>query len=190
MTGGLLVSGPPESPRQGQMLRSVGRVQRCRLAKVDERLPAPSPGQEQLALQAGNPGKGRGEGAGLVNLPLHGIEPFALDWIRALLTYFGWAILQQILILGYVFRRLSEERLGARGAILVSAAIFGMLHLPNIGLVALATPSALVWTWVYSRHGNLLGVAISHGIIATIATQFLDMSTKTGIDYLENLIPG
>lgn len=118
------------------------------------------------------------------------VESFDLDWIREFLTYFGWAVFQQILILGYVFRRLRKEGLGVRGAILVSAAVFGMLHLPNMGLVAFAIPSGLIWTWSYSRHGSLLGVAISHVIIGTVMTHFLDMKTEVGIPLLEWLTVG
>lgn len=109
---------------------------------------------------------------------------FKPEWIRTLLIYIAWAWLQQLFILGYVFRRLQQNGLGARGAILLTALAFSLFHLPNPGLVALTLPSALVWTWVYSRYHNLLSVVLCHAIVGYFFQEVLGMNTRVGLNYL------
>lgn len=77
-----------------------------------------------------------------------------------------WALAQQYVLQGFVNRRaqmfLSP---GARSVILV-AAVFSLLHLPNLPLAAATFLGGLLWAAAYQRVPNLLAPAISHALLS------------------------
>ena len=77
-----------------------------------------------------------------------------------------WAFAQQYVLQGFVNHRaqmfLSP---GARSVILV-AAVFSLLHLPNLPLAAATFLGGLLWAAVYQRVPNLLAPAISHAALS------------------------
>jgi membrane protease YdiL (CAAX protease family) len=48
--------------------------------------------------------------------------------------------------------------------ILLAAAVFGALHLPNPFLALVTLVAALAWCWIYDRQPNLLPLALSHAL--------------------------
>lgn len=59
-------------------------------------------------------------------------------------------------------------------ALLASAIIFGLLHLPNVLLVALTILAGGLWCWLYQRMGRLLPLIVSHVLLATLAHAAFD----------------
>lgn len=84
-----------------------------------------------------------------------------------------WALVQQYVLLGFIYRRLREmndERAdqapGHWKVILITAAIFSGVHAPNMTLMVLTFLGALIWAWVYERAPNLYPIALSHAAIS------------------------
>lgn len=77
-----------------------------------------------------------------------------------------WAFAQQYVLQGFVNRRaqmfLSP---GVRSVILV-AAVFSLLHLPNLPLAAATFLGGLLWATAYQRVPNILAPAISHAALS------------------------
>ncbi len=77
-----------------------------------------------------------------------------------------WAFAQQYVLQGFVNRRAQMVLLaGARSVILV-AAVFSLLHLPNLPLAAATFLGGLLWAAAYQRAPNLLAPAISHAVLS------------------------
>jgi membrane protease YdiL (CAAX protease family) len=49
-------------------------------------------------------------------------------------------------------------------AILLAAALFAVVHLPNPFLTAVTFAGGLAWCAIYARHPNVLPLALSHGL--------------------------
>jgi membrane protease YdiL (CAAX protease family) len=78
---------------------------------------------------------------------------------------FCWAFAQQYVLQGFVNRR--AMTLAGRGwvSILIAAAIFGLLHLPNIWITAITFVGGVIWAAVYQRVPNLFALAITHSVM-------------------------
>ena len=78
---------------------------------------------------------------------------------------FGWALAQQYVLQGFVNRR--SMVLVGRGwqSVLIVAAVFGLLHLPNITIAAITFVGGLIWAAVYQRVPNLFALAITHSVM-------------------------
>ncbi|MFN0107746.1 MAG: type II CAAX prenyl endopeptidase Rce1 family protein [Blastocatellia bacterium] len=90
-----------------------------------------------------------------------------------------WAVIQQYVLQAFIYRRmrwmfvresaLPEEReRQARRAILATAAIFSLTHLPNLMLMLLTLLGALLWAWVYERAPNLFALGLSHALLSLL----------------------
>lgn len=88
-----------------------------------------------------------------------------------------WAVIQQYVLQAFIHRRMrwmfvsescspEERRRQARWAILATAAIFSLTHLPNLMLMLLTLLGALLWSWVYERAPNLFALGLSHAVIS------------------------
>lgn len=88
-----------------------------------------------------------------------------------------WAVIQQYVLQAFIYRRMrwllvaesaspDERRRQARWAILATAAIFSLTHLPNLMLMVLTLLGGLLWSWVYERAPNLLALGLSHAVIS------------------------
>jgi len=89
------------------------------------------------------------------------------DWpivVARLPWLVGWGFLQQIVLQGFVHRRVGEilERDDLRQAL--TAAIFAFCHLPNPPLVAATFVGGWIWARIFRRAPNLLALALSHGV--------------------------
>lgn len=74
-----------------------------------------------------------------------------------------WAAGQQF-ALQTVLLREAQAATSPRQGILLAAAVFGALHLPNPFLAPVTLVAALAWCWIYDRHPNLLPLALSHAL--------------------------
>jgi len=79
-----------------------------------------------------------------------------------------WALAQQYVIQGFINRR--GQLIFGKGwkSVLVVAAVFGLLHLPNVGLALLTFLAGAWWAAAYQRTPNLFALALSHSILAIL----------------------
>lgn len=74
-----------------------------------------------------------------------------------------WAAGQQF-ALQTVLLREAQAVTSRRTGLVLAAAVFGALHLPNPFLAPVTFLAALGWCWIYDRHPNLLPLALSHAV--------------------------
>ncbi|HET6633367.1 MAG TPA: CPBP family glutamic-type intramembrane protease [Rhodanobacteraceae bacterium] len=87
---------------------------------------------------------------------------------RQWLVYLLWALLQQLVVLAVVARRL-EWLAGHRAwAVLGAALAFALLHTPNGWLMQLTFVAELWWAWCFLRRPALLPIAVAHAIAALL----------------------
>lgn len=89
-----------------------------------------------------------------------------------------WGFGQQF-ALHTVFLRESQATLGRPAGVVVAAALFAALHLPNPFLSAMTFAGALAWCWIYDRYPNLLPLALSHAVL-TLAILYAFSEATTG----------
>lgn len=86
------------------------------------------------------------------------------------LPLFGvlWGLMQQYVLQAFINRR--AQMVWGRGAasVLVTAGVFGALHLPNLWLSVATFLAGCAWAFVYQRAPNLLALAISHSLMTVL----------------------
>ncbi len=98
-----------------------------------------------------------------------------------LITYTGWGFLQQYIFQSYLNNRLRAVVRGNLRGILLNAAIFSSVHLPNSFLMAMTFVGGLFWSYSFRRHPNLITVSISHGVLGTMLYYALPRSVTHGL---------
>ncbi|MBM7125681.1 lysostaphin resistance A-like protein [Dyella flava] len=102
----------------------------------------------------------------LIALHGHRLQPLPLAHV---LTYFGWAWLQQWLMLVVLLRRF--EQVGhqrAALAIVATAVAFALLHTPNGMLMQLCFVAELWWGWCFLRSRSVLPIGVAHALAALL----------------------
>ena len=90
------------------------------------------------------------------------------NMVQLMVVYPAWAYVQHLLVMG-VFLNLVRDGFGAGTAVAVGGLVFGALHLNHgRGFVVLTSAVGLAWSWAFLSAPNLLPLAISHGILATL----------------------
>ena len=99
-----------------------------------------------------------------------------------------WAAGQQF-ALQTVLLREAQAATSRREGILLAAAVFGALHLPNPFLAPVTLVAALAWCWIYDRHPNLLPLALSHAFCTLAILYCFDPKItgrlRVGYSYLQ-----
>lgn len=103
-----------------------------------------------------------------------GPAPIRREPLLDFLYVMVWGGAQQFVLQTVVLRE-SQAAVGSsraksrgRAAVVLAAAVFASLHLPNPFLVIVTFTGGLAWCWIYSRHPNILPLALSHAA-ATVA---------------------
>ena len=100
------------------------------------------------------------------------------DFFGNVLALVPWGGGQQWL-LQTVFLREAQSVTSRRAAIVLAAAMFAALHLPNPFLTAMTFLGALGWCAIYDRYPNIIPLALSHAI-ATLAILYAFDDAMTG----------
>jgi membrane protease YdiL (CAAX protease family) len=85
----------------------------------------------------------------------------------------AWAAGQQF-ALQTVLLREAQAATSRRTGVVLAAAVFGLLHLPNPFLAPVTLLAALAWCWIYDRHPNWLPLALSHALLTLAILYALD----------------
>ncbi len=92
-----------------------------------------------------------------------------------------WGLLQQYALQGFINRR--AQLIWGRGpsSVLVVAAMFALLHLPNPPLTFATFLGGVVWAAVYQRVPNLLALAVSHSLMTWVLVSTLPPGALNGL---------
>jgi len=84
-----------------------------------------------------------------------------------------WSLFQQLFVQSLLARNL--VRLGVRrgSTVVITALLFGAVHLPDVPLALLCTLAGAFWTVCFLRVPNLLPLALAHGWIGTLTYAWL-----------------
>ena len=112
-------------------------------------------------------------GARVDFLRWHISRPLAVQLILG----FAWGFVQQYMLQSLVNRR--AQIIWGKGwlSVLVVAAIFAGLHLPNPWLTVATFVGGVIWAAVYQRAPNILALAISHSLMTWIVVSTLPASS-------------
>ncbi|PYS64661.1 MAG: hypothetical protein DMF74_06305 [Acidobacteria bacterium] len=113
----------------------------------------------------------------------HISRPLAVQLILG----FAWGFVQQYMLQSLVNRR--AQIVWGRGwlSVLVVAAIFAGLHLPNPALTVATFVGGVIWAAVYQRAPNIFALAISHSLMTWIVVSTVPASAlhhlRIGLKY-------
>jgi len=113
----------------------------------------------------------------------HISRPLAVQLILG----FAWGFVQQYVLQSLVNRR--AQIIWGRGwlSVLVVAAIFAGLHLPNPALTVATFVGGVIWAAVYQRAPNIFALAISHSLMTWIVVSTVPASAlhhlRIGLKY-------
>jgi len=100
--------------------------------------------------------------------------------------YAIWAVFQQFILQSYFFLRL-EHLISTRAAVLLSAGLFCLVHIPNPVLVVVCLIAGLIACEIFRRKRNIYALGIAHAILGlTIAVTVPDdihRHMRVGIGY-------
>lgn len=105
-------------------------------------------------------------------------RPRPQPW-RDFLYLIFWGGGQQLALQTVVLRE--AQRATRRGAVVLAAAIFAALHLPNLFLTAVTAIGGLAWCWIYSRYPNLIPLALSHATATLVILMSFDPRITGGL---------
>jgi membrane protease YdiL (CAAX protease family) len=104
-----------------------------------------------------------------------------------LILGFGWGLVQQYALQGFMNRRAMMLLGPGWRSILIIAVIFGGLHLPNPALTLITFAGGIVWAGVYQRAPNLYALAVSHSVMTWLVVSMLPPSLlhhlRVGLNY-------
>ena len=100
---------------------------------------------------------------------------------------FGWALAQQYVLQSFFNRR--AVRVFGEGwmSVLLVAAVFSLLHLPNPWVTVITFVAGAIWGAVYQRAPNLFALALTHSIMTWFIVSTLPASMlghlRVGLGY-------
>ena len=93
-----------------------------------------------------------------------------------LLLGFGWGLVQQYVLQGFINRRAQLLWGPSWFSILLVAVIFAGLHLPNPWLTMITFAGGVIWAAVYQRAPNIFALAVSHSVMTWVLVSTLPAS--------------
>jgi hypothetical protein len=98
-----------------------------------------------------------------------------------LVWLFAWGLIQQYALQAFFNRRAQVVWGPGARSIFATAAIFGLLHMPNVWLAAATFAGGLVWSAVYQRAPNLFALGLSHCLMTVVLVSTLPASALHGM---------
>ena len=111
-------------------------------------------------------------GEGINFLRWHSERPI----LGQLFLGFGWGLVQQYVLQSFINRRAQIVRGPGWFSIILVAAIFGGLHLPNPWLTVITFAGGVIWAAVYQRAPNIFSLAVSHSVMTWVLVSTLPSS--------------
>ena len=109
-------------------------------------------------------------------------------FVRRFGLYAVWAMLQEFLLLDFFLLRLVRLLDSNIAAVVATAALFTVAHIPNLVLVPLVIVWGLVSCAVFLRNRNLYALGIAHAIlgicVAVTVPSTADHNMRVGLGYL------
>lgn len=106
-------------------------------------------------------------------------------WLDLLYLIF-WGGGQQFVLQTVVLREMQQVK--PRAGIGLAALVFAAFHLPNPLLTVVTFTGGLAWCWIYSRHPNIIPLAMSHACATLVILHAFDPRVtgylRTGARYL------
>lgn len=96
--------------------------------------------------------------------------------VGQLVLGFGWGLVQQYVLQGFINRRAQVIWGPGWLSILLVAMVFGSLHLPNPWLTVVTFGGGVIWAAVYQRAPNLFALAVSHSVMTWVLVSTLPAS--------------
>lgn len=92
------------------------------------------------------------------------------DFLGSLGPLVVWGAAQQW-VLQTVLLREGQRATSRRAGVILAAALFALLHLPNPLLTAVTFAGGVCWCTIYDRHSNIVPLAFSHAL-GTLALRY------------------
>lgn len=107
--------------------------------------------------------------------------------ILQLAAGFAWALAQQYVLQGFMNRRAMISARRGWPSVLIVAALFAFLHLPNPWVMVITFVAGLIWAAIYQRVPNLFALAITHSLMTWFIVSTLPPAAlkhlRVGIGY-------
>lgn len=103
------------------------------------------------------------------------------NWAPRLVTYLGWAFVQQAGLQTFLTRRMQAIFISPWLVSGATALTFALIHFPNPVLVPLTFAAGAFWSWSFQRAPNLYALALSHAWLAIAARYCLPVAWTHGL---------
>ncbi len=128
-------------------------------------------------------------GAMLVSWRLHMLHTWRPElFIHRYWAYAVWAVLQQFLLLDFFLLRLLRLLRSKAAAVMVTAGLFALAHLPNPILMPLTIVWGAIACALFLRYRNVYTLGMAHAIfgicIAVTVPAHIDHNMRVGLGYL------
>jgi hypothetical protein len=101
--------------------------------------------------------------------------------------YCAWATLQEFLLQSFIFVRLEAALRSGTKAVVLTAVLFALAHIPNPILLPATLLSGLVLTELFRRYRNIYALGVAHAIfglaVAVSLPEALTHNMRVGLAY-------